>query len=97
MKAVSAWLPTAYLGGGSGCPNGGGRVGDSEWPSNVWRKSTASGGGSGNCVEVSITSESVFMRHSQSPNGPVLAFSLPEWEAFLTGVRDGEFDTDKFG
>jgi len=33
------------------------------------------------------------MRHSQSPDGPVLTFSRPEWDAFLTGVRGGEFDT----
>jgi hypothetical protein len=95
MKVVSAWLPRAHLDGGSGCPNGGGRVGDSEWPSNVWRRSTASGGG--NCVEVSVTSESVLMRNSQRPGGPVLEFSLAEWEAFLTGVHDGEFDTHLAG
>jgi predicted secreted Zn-dependent protease len=65
-------------------------VGDSEWPSNVWRRSTASGGG--NCAEVSVTSESVLMRNSQRPDGPVLEFTRAEWEAFLTGVRDGEFD-----
>jgi hypothetical protein len=33
------------------------------------------------------------MRNSQSPDGPVLTFSLAEWEAFLTGVRDGDFDS----
>jgi len=71
-------------------------VADSEWPSDVWRKSTAPQGG-GDCVEVSITSESVLMRHSQSPHGPVLKFSLAEWQAFLTGVRNGEFDTDISG
>jgi hypothetical protein len=32
------------------------------------------------------------MRNSQSPGGPVLKFSFAEWEAFLAGVRDGEFD-----
>jgi Domain of unknown function (DUF397) len=65
-------------------------VGESERPSNAWRRSTASGGT--NCVEVSVTGESVLMRHSQGPQGPVLKFSLAEWEAFLTGVRNGEFD-----
>jgi hypothetical protein len=33
------------------------------------------------------------MRHSRDPQGPMLSFSHSEWEAFLTGVRDGEFDT----
>jgi hypothetical protein len=32
------------------------------------------------------------MRNSQRPDGPVLEFTRAEWEAFLTGVRDGEFD-----
>jgi hypothetical protein len=68
-------------------------VGDSEWPSNVWRRSTASGGG--NCVEVSINSSSVLMRHSQSPQGPVLKFSLEEWKAFLASVNSGEFDINQ--
>ncbi len=68
-------------------------MGNSEQPSNVWLRSTASGGG--NCVEVSISSNSVFMRHSQSQHGSVLKFSLAEWEAFLAGVRAGEFDTDQ--
>ena len=62
-----------------------------EEPHIEWRKSTASG--DTNCVEVSLAGESVLMRHSRSPHGPVLSFSRPEWEAFLTGVRDGEFDT----
>jgi predicted secreted Zn-dependent protease len=65
-------------------------VGDSEWPSNVWRRSTWSGGG--NCVEVSVTSESVLMRNSQRPEGPVVEFSHAEWQAFLKGVHDGQFD-----
>lgn len=60
----------------------------------TWRKSTASG--TGNCVEVSFVGEFVLMRHSRSPQGPTLSFSHSEWEAFLTGVRNGEFDTEKF-
>jgi uncharacterized protein DUF397 len=67
-------------------------VGDSEQSPNVWRRSTASAAG-GNCVEVAYLDESVLMRHSQNPNGPVLSFSLQEWDAFLTGVHAGEFDT----
>ena len=66
-------------------------MGDSECPS-VWRRSTASGGG--NCVEVLVASESIFMRHSKSPQGPMLRFSPAEWDAFLTGVRNGEFDRE---
>jgi Domain of unknown function (DUF397) len=55
-----------------------------------WRKSAAST--QGDCAEVAFVAGSVLMRHSQSPSGPVLAFSPAEWAAFLAGVRNGEFD-----
>ena len=55
-----------------------------------WRKSTASN--TGDCAEVAFVAGSVLMRHSQSPSGAVLAFSPAEWTAFLSGVRNGEFD-----
>ena len=32
------------------------------------------------------------MRNSRHPDGPTLIFTKPEWEAFLGGARDGEFD-----
>lgn len=63
---------------------------DSEQAGIVWQKSTASE--SGNCVEVAFLGESVLMRHSQEHSGRVLTFSLAEWAAFVTGVRQGEFD-----
>ena len=66
---------------------------DLERLSGIWRKSTASGGG--NCVEVSFAGAAVVMRNSRNPEGSVLRFTLSEWEAFLAGVRDGEFDPDQ--
>ena len=56
----------------------------------VWRKSTFSG--ANGCVEVAILDESVAVRDSKDPSGPVLVFTTFEWRAFLDGVRDGEFD-----
>ena len=44
------------------------------------------------CAEVAFVGDSVLMRHSKNPSGPVLTFSLAEWAAFVTGVRMGEFD-----
>lgn len=32
-----------------------------------------------------------FLRDSKDPEGPVLAFTPGEWDAFLAGVRNGEF------
>lgn len=58
----------------------------------VWRKSTASGGG--NCVEVAFADDAVLVRNSQHPSDLELSFSHAEWDAFLTGARDGEFDRE---
>jgi hypothetical protein len=66
-------------------------VTDSEPADGVWHKSKASNA-SGECVEVAFADVAVLVRHSQDPSGPVLSFSYPEWKAFLTGARDGEFD-----
>jgi hypothetical protein len=59
----------------------------------LWRKSRASG--SGNCVEVAVGGGLIYVRDSKEASaGPTLAFSPPEWTAFLTGVRDGEFNLE---
>ena len=34
------------------------------------------------------------MRDGKDPNGPKLVFTPAEWEAFVLGVKDGEFDLD---
>lgn len=47
----------------------------------------------GNCVEVAgLSSDLVQIRDSKDPQGPVLGFTSAEWDAFLGGVRNGEFD-----
>ncbi|MER6093381.1 DUF397 domain-containing protein [Streptomyces bluensis] len=57
-----------------------------------WRKSRRSGG-NGNCVEVArLSNGDVAMRNSRFPAGPVLVYTREEIEAFLGGVKDGEFD-----
>lgn len=57
----------------------------------LWRKSTASQP-SGNCLEVAIGADVVRIRHSLDQSGGVLAFTHAEWQAFLAGARNGEFD-----
>lgn len=57
-----------------------------------WIISSASGSQGGDCVEVTFTDSEVLVRDSKDPAGPVLHFTDAEWNAFLTGVGNGEFD-----
>ena len=65
---------------------------DTERTHIAWRRSTASG--EGNCVEIAFAEESVLVRNSRDPFGPVLSFSPEEWVAFLAGANKGEFTPD---
>ena len=73
-------------------PERGGNVTGPESASIGWQKSSASGGVNGDCVEVAFVGDSVLVRHSHNPTGPVLTFTHSEWRAFLTGMHNGEFD-----
>jgi hypothetical protein len=55
-----------------------------------WRKSSWSH--ENGCVEVAFIRDTVAVRDSKKPNGPVLEFTAHEWVAFLSGVRAGELD-----
>jgi Domain of unknown function (DUF397) len=60
--------------------------------------------GDDHSVEVTVTTDTsrwphkadseklYLMRDAKNPDGPVLAFTPEEWEAFTLGVKDGEFD-----
>ena len=56
----------------------------------AWRKSARSG--SNGCVEIAFLGGQIAVRDSKDRSGPVLTFAPTEWEAFLAGVRHGEFD-----
>ena len=54
---------------------------------------TSSFSQSGECVEAAFLPDgSVALRHSNQPDGSVLVYTRREWEAFLKGAKDGEFD-----
>ena len=58
----------------------------------TWRKSPYSNP-SGNCVELAnLPAGEVAVRNSRFPDGPALIFTPAEWDAFVLGARDGEFD-----
>lgn len=60
----------------------------------VWKTSTLSGPHEDMCVEVAgVEDGDVLVRDTKdNGNGPVLRFTPKEWDAFLDGVRLGEFD-----
>lgn len=56
-------------------------------------KSTASAPNPNTCVEVAhCDCNEVRVRDSKNPTGPVLVFNHAEWDAFVAGVKLGEFD-----
>jgi hypothetical protein len=58
----------------------------------TWQKSGRSGP-NGNCVEcAALPDGGVAVRNSKDPEGPALVYTAAEIEAFILGVRDGDFD-----
>ena len=57
----------------------------------TWRKSTKTQANR-QCVEVARGDDVIGVRDSKDPGGPVLIFTLTEFEAFLDGAHNGEFD-----
>ncbi|MEV0157503.1 DUF397 domain-containing protein [Micromonospora sp. NPDC050686] len=58
----------------------------------VWQR--ADGDTSDSAVEVAFVDDLIGMRNSAEPDGPVLVFTQAEWDAFVAGAQDGEFDLD---
>ena len=58
----------------------------------AWRKSTRSGPNCDNCVEVAFVDGVIAVRDSKNPAQAVLVFTPGEWDAFVGGTKDGEFD-----
>jgi hypothetical protein len=57
-----------------------------------WFKSSYSSGNTDNCVEVAFVDGVVAVRDSKNRDRGVQVYTAPEWQAFLAGVKDGEFE-----
>lgn len=58
-----------------------------------WRKSSFSGHAGGNCVEVAPQADgTIAVRNSESPEAGTVFFTRAEMDAWLRGVKAGEFD-----
>jgi len=66
---------------------------------NGWRKSSYSGNGGGNCVEIGQDADgTILVRDTkQHGSGPVHRCAQAEWQAFIARVRSGGFGLDESG
>src|SRR4051812_42914390 len=76
MTIEPIWRKSSYSGEGESC-----------CVEVSWRKSSYSGQGATSCVEVAFPAHSVAVRDSKNVTGPVLAFPVVQWEAFLLTLR----------
>jgi len=61
----------------------------------AWHISTRSADNGGSCVEAGPLADGsgrVAVRHSHFPEGVAILYSKAEWQAFVGGVKGGEFD-----
>lgn len=43
-------------------------------------------------IQIAFVDDLIGMRDGEDPSGPVLVFTEAEWDAFVAGAKDGEFD-----
>ncbi len=56
-----------------------------------FRKSSFSNGGT-DCVEVAQKEDTIAVRNSNDVNKNTVFFTKSEWEAFVSGVKNNEFN-----
>lgn len=62
-------------------------VADADRTLNTWRKSTYSGGGGSNCVEVGDSGAKVLVRDTKKRDGDTLNVGHREWRRFVGAVK----------
>ena len=66
--------------------------GDFDLSRAVWQRAGGEDTPDEAAVEVAFVDDLIGLRNSADPAGPVLVFTQAEWDAFVAGARDGEFD-----
>jgi hypothetical protein len=63
----------------------------------AWHISSRSDNGGASCVEAGPLADGtgrIAVRHSHQPHGQLIVYTRQEWNAFIEGVKIGEFDFD---
>lgn len=69
-----------------------GGISAAEIPASRWRKSGRSNS-NGNCVEIAVVDDGgIALRNSRFTRGPALVYTRAEVQAFILGIKDGDFD-----
>jgi hypothetical protein len=56
----------------------------------IWRTALSCDGGA--CVEVAADQNSILIRNSRQPSGPLIEYTPEEWHEFVSGIKKGDFD-----
>jgi predicted secreted Zn-dependent protease len=56
----------------------------------TWHTALSCEGGA--CVEVAANQNTILIRNSRQPDGPLIEYTPEEWHAFVSGVKKGDFD-----
>ncbi len=57
-----------------------------------WMMSSRSTGNGGSCVEARRHGDLIEVRNSKNPTVATVRFTVDEWDSFLFGAKNGEFD-----
>jgi hypothetical protein len=57
-----------------------------------WIMSSRSTGNGGSCVEARRDGELIEVRNSKARSAGTVRFTIEEWDSFLFGAKNGEFD-----
>ncbi|MEU4546155.1 DUF397 domain-containing protein [Nonomuraea dietziae] len=72
------------------------KAADFDLSSVVWMRSEA-GPTIEDPVEIAFVGENILMRNGGDEDSAILVFTQAEWDAFVAGALDGEFDYDGQG
>jgi predicted secreted Zn-dependent protease len=56
----------------------------------VWRTALNCDGGA--CIRVAASGSTILIADTKTPAGPVLSYTKAEFQEFIAGVKNGDFD-----